>query len=62
MDDVKDALFGNSTKKLFSFLIRTEDITDEELMEIMQMVRMNPTESMDTQSLAPVNDIHHNGR
>jgi predicted transcriptional regulator len=62
MDDVKDSLFGNSTKKLFSFLIRTEDITDEELMEIMQMVRMNPTESMDTQSLAPVNDIHPNGR
>lgn len=50
MDDVKDSLFGNSTKKLFSFLIRTEDITDEELMEIMQMVRMSPMEGMDTLS------------
>ncbi len=38
LQDVKDSLFGNSTKELFSFLIQNEDLSDEDLHELLQMI------------------------
>jgi hypothetical protein len=35
---VKDSLFRNSTKALFSFLIQSEELSEEELREIMEMM------------------------
>ena len=41
LDDVKGSLFGNSAKKLFSFLIQTEELSEDELLELLQMVRLS---------------------
>ena len=38
LHDMKDSLFRNSTKALFSFLIQSEELSDEELREIMEMM------------------------
>ena len=38
LNNVKDALFGNSAKNMFSFLIQNEDLSDEDLREIMEMI------------------------
>ena len=38
LNDVKDSLFGSSTKRLFSYLIQSEDLSDEDLHEIMEMI------------------------
>jgi len=38
LQDVKDSLFGNSAKRLFSFLIENEELSDEDLHEIVEMI------------------------
>ena len=37
--DVKDTLFGSSAKSFCSFLIQNEELTDEELKEIMELIQ-----------------------
>lgn len=36
--DVKDTLFGSSAKSFCSFLIQNEELTDEELQEILSLI------------------------
>ena len=38
VNDVKDTLFGNSTKRFCSFLIQNEELSDEDLREIMELI------------------------
>ena len=38
VNDVKDTLFGSSTKSFCSFLIQNEELTDEELKEILELI------------------------
>ena len=39
--DVKDTLFGSSVKKMLSFFVQNEDISDEELHEILELINNN---------------------
>ena len=39
VNDVKDTLFGSSTKRFCSFLIQNEELTDEELKEILSLIQ-----------------------
>ena len=41
VNDVKDALFGNSAKKLFSFLVQNEDLSEDEIVELLEMIKGN---------------------
>lgn len=51
LQDVKDSFFGNSAKKLFSFLIQNEELTDDDLHEIMEMIETtDQTEKMELQA------------
>ena len=36
--DAKDKLFGGSAKRFCSFLIQNEDLTDEDLQEILSLI------------------------
>lgn len=36
--DVKDTMFGSSMKKMLSFFVQHEDISDDELREILELV------------------------
>ena len=36
--DVKDTMFGSSVKKMLSFFVQNEDISDEELQEILELI------------------------
>lgn len=38
VNDVKDTLFGSSAKSFCSFLIQNEELTDEELKEILELI------------------------
>lgn len=38
LSEVKDSFFGHSAKKLCSFFIQHEDLSDEDLREIMQLI------------------------
>ncbi|MBO7120178.1 MAG: BlaI/MecI/CopY family transcriptional regulator [Bacteroidaceae bacterium] len=38
VNDVKDTLFGSSTKSFCSFLIQNEELSDEELQEILSLI------------------------
>ena len=38
VNDVKDTLFGSSAKNFCSFLIQNEELTDEELKEILELI------------------------
>lgn len=38
VNDVKDTLFGSSTKRFCSFLIQNEELSDEELQEILSLI------------------------
>lgn len=38
VNDVKDTLFGSSAKSFCSFLIQDEELTDEELKEILELI------------------------
>ncbi len=38
VNDVKDTLFGSSAKSFCSFLIQNEELTDEELREILELI------------------------
>ncbi|MBQ9171349.1 MAG: BlaI/MecI/CopY family transcriptional regulator [Bacteroidaceae bacterium] len=38
VNDVKDTLFGSSVGKFCSFLIQNEELTDEELKEILALI------------------------
>ncbi|MBQ8712651.1 MAG: BlaI/MecI/CopY family transcriptional regulator, partial [Prevotella sp.] len=37
--EVRDTVFGSSTKKMLSFFIEHEELSDEELQEIMELIR-----------------------
>ncbi len=39
VNDVKDTLFGSSAKNFCSFLIQNEELTDEELKEILSLIQ-----------------------
>ena len=39
VNDVKDTLFGNSTKRFCSFLIQNEELSDEDLQEILDLIQ-----------------------
>ena len=36
--DVKDTIFGSSVKKMLSFFVQNEDISDEDLCEILELI------------------------
>ena len=36
--DVKDTIFGSSVKKMLSFFIQNEEISDDELLEILNLI------------------------
>ena len=36
--DVKDTIFGSSVKKMLSFFVQNEEISDEELCEILELI------------------------
>ena len=36
--DVKDTMFGSSMKKMISFFVQNEDISDDELREILELI------------------------
>ena len=38
VNDVKDTLFGSSAKNFCSFLIQNEELTDEDLKEILELI------------------------
>ena len=38
VNDVKDTLFGSSVGKFCSFLVQNEELTDEELKEILALI------------------------
>lgn len=38
VNDVKDTLFGNSTKRFCSFLIQNENLSEEDLQEILSLI------------------------
>ena len=38
---VKDTMFGSSVKKMLSFFVQNEDISDEELQEILELINEN---------------------
>ena len=38
VNDVKDTLFGSSAKSFCSFLIQNEELSDEDLHEIMELI------------------------
>ena len=38
LNDVKNTLFGNSAKRFCSFLIQNEDLSDEDLKEILTLI------------------------
>ncbi len=38
VNDVKDTLFGSSVGKFCSFLIQNEEMTDEELKELLELI------------------------
>jgi predicted transcriptional regulator len=39
LNDVKDTLFGSSTKRLCSFLIQNDDLSEEDLREILALIK-----------------------
>ena len=39
MDDVKNTFFGGSLKSMFSFFAQTEDVSEEDLKEILEMIK-----------------------
>lgn len=41
--DVKDTIFGSSVKKMLSFFVQSEEISDGELREILEMVGISYT-------------------
>ena len=38
LNDVKNTLFGNSAKRFCSFLIQNEDLSNEDLREILELI------------------------
>ena len=39
LNDVKSTLFGNSAKRFFSFLIQNEELSNEDLREILSLIQ-----------------------
>ena len=39
LQDVRDNIFGSSTKNMLSFFVQHEEISDEELREILELMR-----------------------
>lgn len=39
LSDVKDSIFGSSVKKMLSFFVQNEEIDEEELREILKMIK-----------------------
>jgi predicted transcriptional regulator len=38
LQDVRDNIFGKSVKKMLSFFVENEEISDEELREILELI------------------------
>ena len=43
LNDVKDTLFGSSTKRLCSFLIQNDELSEEDLQEILALIEQPHT-------------------
>jgi len=41
LQDVRDNIFGSSTKNMLSFFVQHEEISDEELREILKLIETN---------------------
>lgn len=41
MKEVKSSFFGNSLKSMLSFFVKQEEVSEEELKEIMEMINSN---------------------
>ncbi len=41
LQDVRDNIFGSSTKNMLSFFVQHEEISDEELREILELIETN---------------------
>jgi predicted transcriptional regulator len=39
LNDVKDTLFGSSTKRLCSFLIQNDELSEDDLQEILALIK-----------------------
>ena len=39
MQEAKSTLFGNSMKSMLHFFVQSEEITDEDLEELIRMIR-----------------------
>ena len=39
LNDIKDTLFGSSTKRLCSFLIQNDELSEEDLREILALIK-----------------------
>lgn len=46
MKEVKSTMFGNSMKAMFSFFAREEEISDDDLEEIINMIRKPDTSNV----------------
>lgn len=46
MQDVKDTFFGGSGKSLMSFFIREENLSDDDLKELLEMINTQPYDSL----------------
>ena len=39
LNNVKDTVLGKSSKNLFSFFVQNEELSDEELLEILEIIQ-----------------------
>ena len=39
LNNVKDTVLGKSNKNLFSFFVQNEELSDEELLEILEIIQ-----------------------
>jgi predicted transcriptional regulator len=47
LQDVRDNIFGSSVKKMLSFFVQNEEISDEELREILELIEIKTTDYTD---------------
>ena len=55
VNDVRDTLFGSSAKSFCSFLIQNEELSDEDLQEILELI--DPSTSSKGRELTSVNEV-----
>lgn len=59
MKEAKNTLFGGSLKSLISFFIKEEEISDDELQEILAMIGPTPNCSEDEEPAAHSNNSYN---